>query len=156
MSYGNGKYTVTLSYYHESLKQTITFSFDIWINSEIPTLVASIDWGTSSSDTIIISFNMNIIYQQIGDSYLSISGMDPIIINSQTASTNQRTDIAINQIGDNWISLYTADGQLINSYKVTRTEPLNTLSIVLIVVGVIVGVVLIILFIVLRRRIRVR
>lgn len=156
MSYGNGKYTVSLSYYHETLKKEMPFSFSIWINSEIPTLVASIDWGTSTSKPITVSFNMSVIYQQIGDSYISINGLDPIWINSQTASSNTRTDIVINSIGDNWVSLYTADGQLVNSYKVTRTEPLNTLSIVLIVIGSIVAVALVVLFIVLRRRIKVR
>lgn len=156
MSYGNGKYTVTLSYYHQTLKTVIPFSFTIWINSEVPTLVASIDWGTSTSKPITISFNMSVIYQQIGDSYISINGLDPIWINSQTASTNTRTDIVINSIGDNWVSLYTADGQLINSYKVTRTEPLNTLSIILIVIGSVVAIALIVLFIILRRRIKVR
>ncbi len=155
-TYGNGHYTVTLSYYNPTLKRTISFKFSAWINSEIPTLVASVSWGSSTSDTIIVSFNINVIYQQIGEGYISITGMAPILINATTAATNRRTDVSVSHVGENWISVYTADGHLVNSYKVIRKEPLNSMAIILIVVAVIVGIVLIVLFFVLRRRMKVR
>ena len=154
---GNDMYTVYVSAPVEGYNTTFDFSFQVWINDEVPAIASSIDFGTATTDIITITFNKNIIYGQIGESYITITGLStPIEINTETSTENVRTSVQISMIGDTWIRIYTKDGNLVASYKVTRNEPLNTTAIIVISIAVVAVIVAIILFIVLRRRLRVR
>lgn len=154
---GNDVYTVYVSAPVEGYNTTFDFDFVVWINDEVPAIASSIDFGTATNDVITITFNKNIIYGQIGESYITITGTaEPIEINAETASENVRTSLNISRIGDTWIQIYTKDGNLVASYKVTRNQPLNNTAII--VIGIACGalVVGIIIFVLLRRRLKVR
>ena len=151
---GTGNYTITLSQYNEALGKNVEFSFQVWVNNEIPYVYSSIPFGTGTTKQITITYNPKIIYDQIGVGYIAISGMPSISINAD--SPNEITTLTLTQNREYWIQICSADNKLINSYKVTKNEPLNTTSIIIIVVSSVVVVALIVVFIVIRRHLKFR
>lgn len=153
---GSGVYTITISAYVSATKSYREFTFKVWINDEVPVILCSIDFGKSTTKQIQISFNRNLIYQQIGDSIIRITGMDDIIINEETSVENIRESANLVDNRVYTIQVLTADGKVISSYKVTKKEPLNTISIIIIVISSLVAIGLIITFVVLRKHIKYR
>ena len=153
---GSGIYTVTVNSYIPQTKSYKEFTFKVWINDEMPVITSDLDFGDSTTKEITISFNKNLIYQQIGDSIIRISGMSDIIINEDTATQNVRESVTLVQNIEYTIQVLTADGKVISSYKLTKKEPLNTVSIIVIVIVSIVVIGLVVTFIILRKHIRFR
>lgn len=151
---GSGNYTITLKQFSSTLNTDVEFGFQIWINNETPYLYSTTPFGSSSTKEITITFNPKIIYDQIGESYISISGEPNINISSESA--NEITTYKLTNNREYYIRIYSADGKLVNSYKVTKDEPLNTTSIIIIVVVSIVVIALIVVFIVIRRHLKFR
>ena len=153
---GSGIYTITISAYVPQTKTYRSFTFKVWINDEVPVIISSLDFGKDTTKQITLSFNKNLIYQQIGDSIIRISGMADIIINEDTATENIRESITLVQNREYTIQVLTADGKVITSYKLIKKEPLNTVSIIIIVISSVVAIGLVITFIMLRKHIKYR
>lgn len=153
---GSGIYTITVNAYVPQTKSYRAFSFKVWINDEVPVIISSLDFGKETTKQITLSFNKNLIYQQIGESIIHITGMDDIVINETTSTENIRESITLVQNRTYTIQVLTSDGKVISSYKLTKNEPLNTVSIIVIVIVSIVVIGLIITFIVLRKHIKYR
>ncbi len=153
---GSGVYTVTIKAYISATKSYRDFTFKVWINDEVPVIISSLAFGKSTTKQISISFNKNLIYKQLGDSIIRITGMDDIIINEETSTENKRETINLVKNLEYKIQVLTADGKVISSYKLIKKEPLNTVSIIVIVLVSVVVVGLIVTFIVLRKHIRYR
>ncbi|MBQ2863919.1 MAG: hypothetical protein IJE91_00455 [Clostridia bacterium] len=151
---GVGNYTITLSQFNDALNQDVEFSFQVWVNNEIPYIYSSQEFGTSTTKDITITYNPKIIYDQVGESYIAITGKPVIHINSE--SPNAISTVLLTENLEYWIQIYSADNKLINSYKVTKDEPLNTTAIIIIVVVSVVVVALIVVFIVIRRHLKFR
>lgn len=151
---GVGNYTVTLSQFNEVLNEDVEFNFQVWVNNEIPYIYSSQEFGTSTTKDITITYNPKIIYDQVGESYIAITGEPVIYINAESA--NAISTVTLKENREYWIQIFSADHKLINSYKVTKDEPLNTTAIILIVVGSVIVVALIIVFIVIRRHLKFR
>ena len=152
-SFGTGNYVITLSKYQEETDKTLEFSFNVWINNEIPYIIASIPFGTSTTKNITITYNPKIIYDQIGESYILVTGAK-IDINADSPNEVRTYTLTLNQ--DHYIQIYSKDDKLINSYKVTKNEPLNTTAIIIIVVVSVIVVALIVVFIVIRVHLKFR
>lgn len=148
--FGAGKYNVTLETYVNATDSYKTFSFSVWINDETPYLRSSIDFGTSTTKEITIAYNPKLIFDQIGESYIQVTGIGRIDINS--SSENSPKTLNLTQNKEYWIQVFTSDDKLVVSYKVTKTEPLNTVAIIVIVVAVAVTLALTITFILIRRK----
>lgn len=153
-SLGVGTYTITLSQFNEALNEDVEFMFKIWVNNEVPYLYSSQEFGTETTDDIVITYNPKIIYDQVGESYISITGYNPIMITAE--SPNEISTFTLTRNQEYWIQIYSADDKLITSYKVTKNEPLNTTSIIIIVVSSVLVVGLIVVFIVIRRHLKFR
>lgn len=153
---GSGVYTITISAYISAIKSYTEFTFKVWINDEVPVIISSLDFGKSTTKQIEISFNKNLIYQQIGDSIIRISGMEDIIINEETSVENVRESVKLVDNRVYTIQVLTADGKVISSYKLTKKEPLNAVSIIVIVLASLVAVGLVITFVILRKHIKYR
>lgn len=153
---GSGTYTITVKAYVPQTKSYKDFTFKVWINEETPVIISDLDFGDSTTKQITLSFNKNLIYQQIGDSIIRISGMADIIINEETAVENVRESVTLVQNMEYTIQVLTADGKVISSYKLTKKEPLNTVSIIVIVIVSVVVVGLVVTFIILRKHIKFR
>lgn len=153
---GSGIYTVTVTAYVPEIKAYRDFTFKVWINDETPVIISSLEFGDETTKQITISFNKNLIYQQIGESIIRITGMQDIIINEETSTQNVRESVNLTQNLEYTIQVLTADGKVISSYKLTKNEPLNTISIIIIVVVSLVVIGLVVTFIVLRKHIKFR
>ncbi|MGD9901686.1 MAG: hypothetical protein AB7S44_04050 [Spirochaetales bacterium] len=152
---GNGHYTITVEANYLSLKPSQTFSFSTWVNNQTPIILSSIDAGTTTTKEITLTFNKYLIYQQIGDSVITINGVDKIIIDAETSADNTISSYLLSYNADYIVQLETAAGNTVLSFKVTKKAPLNTVSIILIIVGSIVVLVLGGVFINLRTRMKV-
>lgn len=151
----NGRYQVKVVVKQSELKPTLSFEFNFWINSAELNLMPSIPFGKSTTAKIKIKLNKYAIYQELGNTILTISGMDNIVINSQTA-VNQISTITLSENRTYLIQAYTESGRLLASYVITKNEPLNTVAIIVIIGAVALAVSLTVMFIVFRTRMKVR
>ncbi len=153
---GAGHYTITINCDNE-FGQNFTYSF--WINDATPPIQVSIEENQSTTDPITVSFNTQDLLNSVGDCILRIAGMDDFILSSQRLADGQLQTyytFTIQASGTYDIQLLTESGRLLYSYRVTKTEPLNTVSIILIVVSCLVVVGLTVMFILLRKRMKIR
>ena len=134
--------------------KTLEFTFKVWINNEVPYIISSIPFGTGTTSKITITYNPKIIYDQVGESYILITGYAATPINAE--SPNEVQTVVLDRNQTYYIQIFTKDDKLINSYKVIKNEPLNTTAIIIIVVASVVVVALIVVFIVIRVHLKFR
>lgn len=172
-SSGDGEFIITLQSYVATLETYKTFTFVIKINDVFAVdngsyspIDSSVEFGTSSTDSIKIEYNAFIIFNEIGDSIIRVYQQKDANYDNKTVYQN---DIEIKSDAQNlkqsfilsanttyWIEVLTKDGKLVTSYKVTKTEPLNTTAIIVISITAAVIIILVITFIILRRHIKFR
>ncbi len=158
---GNGKYTITLKYGN---RETDVLTFSFLISNYIPNISCSIPYGDSSKSDIVLSFNSEYIYSQLGQCYINILIynsdsdvfylFDRIDIDESNISTNN--SYTLTEPYSYFIEVKTANGDTITSFRVTKVEPLNTFAIIAIVVGVLALIALIIVIIKLRTKMKIR
>ncbi len=151
-----GVYEVNVKVTNSGLKPTQNFAFTFWINDADVNLIPSIPFGTSTTSKITIKLNKYAIHQELGNVVLKITGMNDILINDQTAQTNEISSITLSENITYTIQVYSESGTLLQSYVITKDEPLNAVAIIVIIVSVIVVVGAVVLFIVFRTRMKVR
>lgn len=147
---GNSRYDITLKKYDEIIDGYRSFSFSVWINDETPTILSSVNAGTSSKETITINYNTGIMYSQIGKGYITLN--EQVIAEINSDSELVVDTLTIDKKGTYWLKIYTSDGVLINSYKFVKSEPLNSATKIILVCVAIGIVVVIVLFFLIRRR----
>ncbi len=155
---GNGRYTVTIatndSTYVNTSSDTFTFSF--WINRATPPINISVAEGESSTDDIVISFNVQNLYDAVGECYIQI-GSSRLNINEETlASLGTSQTFTITESGTYFVQVYSTSNHLLYSYKVVKEAPLNAFAIIAIVLGVVAVAVVIGITIALRKRQKVK
>lgn len=147
---GNCIFDVTLKKYDDVISNYRSFNFRIWINDEEPIILASLPAGTSTKDTIIINYNAGIMYSQIGSGYITLN--DQVITEINSSSQLVVDSITIDKKGTYWLKIYSNDGTLRGSYKFVKSEPLNSVTkIVLVCVAIGILVVIVIFFLIRRR-----
>ncbi|MBR5226672.1 MAG: hypothetical protein IKV69_01205, partial [Clostridia bacterium] len=162
---GRGNYTVTIKtnsgIFTESenglVEESYTFDFIIKSVGAMP-LTISINEGESTTDEIIIEFNAFDLYTDIGECIIKY-GRNQLKINEEYLATLKDTyfcSLPITETGTHFIQVYNSSDTLLYSYKVTKTEPLNTVSILLIVGGVLAAAGLTITIVLLRRRMKIK
>ena len=149
-STGTGFYRITLQAYVEGLKQYRNFSFNVWLSSAVPSITASIAFGTATTDPITLTYNEKTIFDSIGESKIVIN--DVVITNITSASIDENKTFTIDTSGEYWIQILTDDDKLVASYKLTKNEPLNSSAKIVIIVVVCVAIALTIIFIIIRRK----
>ena len=155
---GSGRYTVTIatndSTYVNTSSDTFTFSF--WINRATPPINISVAEGESSTDDIVISFNVQNLYDAVGECYIQI-GSSRLDINEETlASLGTSQTFTITESGTYFVQVYSTSNHLLYSYKVVKEAPLNAFAIIAIVLGVVAVAVVIGITIALRKRQKVK
>lgn len=153
---GAGKFILTYRINRDELLPSQDIAFNFWINNETPSIVSSISDGEATTKPIKIMYNAYIIHQQIGDCYIMINNVIYANINSDTATNNSLSEITLTTANDYFVQVVTDSGRVISSFRVTKNDPLNTVSIILIVIGSVLLVGGVTVFIVLRKRMRVR
>lgn len=162
---GHGNYTLTIKTNSGIFNETEngledeSFTFDFIIKSvgAMP-LTISINEGESTTNAIYIEFNAFDLYTDIGECIIKY-GRNQLKINEEYL--NSLTDsyfcsLPITETGTHFIQVYNSSDTLLYSYKVTKTEPLNTVSILLIVGGVLAAAGLTITIVLLRKRMKIK
>ena len=153
---GAGNYTVTINTANE-FGQSFTFSF--WINSKPAPIKVSAEENSSTTSRITISFNTADLLEDVGDCVLKIDGYEDHYMSRQLLADGKLKSsytVNIDKAGTYFIKLYTESGKLLYSYKVIKTEPLNAVSIILIIAVSVTAIVGLIVFIKLRKRMKIR
>ena len=133
---GIGKYSVTIhADFVNSLRESEDFTFDVWINNKTPSLDCNTRRNETSVNTIVITYNPKALYEQLGSCKIVI-GAQEFEINENAMKEEGNKTLSIDVAGTYYITLVTESGNIISIYKVTKQDPLNTLSIILIVLGV--------------------
>lgn len=155
---GEGRYTVTVRAKRDDENlPVLDFSFGFWLHQANPPIVVSVEQGTETKDVINVQFNIYNLYDEVGDCYVQIGNMDPVVLEGGNLSTmDELQSIDITSRGDYFIQVYTKSGNLVYSYRVIKKDPLNTVTIVLICVGAAVLVALTIVFVKLRKKVKIR
>lgn len=153
---GNGQYTITICTDNE-FNQEFTFSF--WINNKQPSIIISQEENSTTTKPINVSFNTANLIEDVGDCVLKITGRPDITLTEellQDGKLQSSYNISLTEANTYFVQLYSESGKLLYSYRIIKTDPLNTVSIILIVVSCVVVIGLTITFILLRKRMKIR
>ena len=118
----------------------------------------SINEGESTTKKITVEFNAYDLYQDLGECKVVV-GNQTILIDQEYLdglNGNFYCNLPITETGTYFVQVYNSSDSLLYSYKVTKTEPLNTVSILLIVGGVLATAGLTVTIILLRRRMKIK
>lgn len=148
----NGVYTITLVAADATGSQTIEFSF--WINNVTAPISVSLGEGESTTGTVTIEYNRGNLFEILGDCYIQIDSKIIDVIDS--SNNTESVPYTLGSVGEHYIQVYTSSGKLVYSYHVQINEPLNTVSIILIVVSCVLVVAGLLTFLLLRKRMQVR
>lgn len=149
---GAGAYEITIRTNTGIENQAFTFNFVIRDTSNIP-IAISVAEGTVTSSVITVSFNAMNLYNKVGNCIVLV-GTNSYLINE--LSDNQTITLNLEKNGVNFIQIVTSSGKVLYSYKVIKEEPLNAISIIIIIVSVLAGSGLIVTIVLLRRRMKIR
>ena len=155
-SFDNGIYTIKMTT-NELPKQSFEFSF--WLNNAKPDIQVSEQEGVSTTNDITVSLNTINLFEMVGDCTVMINGRELVVLNKEFFEVeNFETNISetLTETSPYYIQVYTDNGKLIYSYKVEIVDPLNTITIILIVVGCVVVAVGVLLFFLLRKKLRIK
>lgn len=136
---GAGRYQITINTNDNTYRNiaSTSFTFNFWINKATPPLNISVAEGQSTTDNIIISFNVQNLYDAIGECYLQIGNTRLDITQETIPTLANNLTYTIDQSGTYYVQVYSMSGHLLYSYKVIKDDPLNAFAIIAIVLGVI-------------------
>ncbi|MDD4686118.1 MAG: hypothetical protein PHI76_02395 [Clostridia bacterium] len=156
---GAGQYEITIRTNVGVTNQTFTFSFNIRDTGTIPIKI-SVPEGTATSDIIIISFNAADLYNKLGTCRIFIDDKNFLLIDSNYIENLLPSDynrqMKIESNGIKFIQVVTPSGKVLYSYKIIKQEPLNAISIIIIVSSVLAVTALTVTVLLLRRRMKIR
>lgn len=152
--FANGTYSITIEAKDSALgTQELTFNF--WLNSAEAPISVSLPEGQETTGSVTIEYNKSNLFEALGDCYIQIDGTIVDIINSSNFESGNEPYV-LRSIGTHYIQVYTSSGKLVYSYQVKINEPLNTITIILIVVSCVVVVGGLLTFLLLRKKMQVR
>ena len=156
---GNGRYQITIcandELYVSENHGMSTFTFEFFINSQTVPINVSVPDGGTTNGTVKVEFNSKNVYDSVGECYVIVGNQtyyvteDKVETASLILGDNEKT-------GDYYIQVYTMSGNLIYSHKITLKEPMNTWTIIVIIVGVLAAAALIFIIVKMRKRMGVR
>lgn len=153
---GKMKFRVVYEANDDTLLPSRQVEFSFTLNNETPTISCSIGAGKKTTKPVTIKYNASILYSQLGECYIVVNGDMTNAIKIDENSANEVTQLQIENVGKYYVQVVGDSGSIASSFNFTIKEPLNTMSIVLIVVisAIVIGIVA--TFIWLRTRMKVR
>lgn len=152
---GDGRYKITVNLnndgYSNVIGNTFTFELRIGFIKSLPINV-SIAEGETTSDDITVSFNVQNLYNAVGDCYIIVGNIIRYYTSETLANYGEIEILNIVGEGTHYIQVYTLSGRPIYSYKVIKTQPLNAFAIIAIIVGIMAVIAVIIITIKIRKR----
>ena len=155
---GPGHYQITINTNDPAYagSSSESFTFELWINTQVPPISISLAEGESTTGTITITFNVQNFYNAMGDCYIRIGSAYYYFTADRIANYGETYTITIEDTGTYFIQVYNMSNNLLYSYKVIRSEPLNTFAIIAIIFGCVAAVAIIVITVLIRRRQRVK
>ena len=151
---GKLKFRVLYEVENDDLLPARRAEFSFTLNNETASITSSIEPGKKTTDPVKLKFNPANIYDQVGECNLVINGQ--IILHIDENSPNAVAEIKVEDVGQHYVQLVGDSGNIISSFNFTIKEPLNTVSVILIVVVSAIVIGLVGTFIWLRTRMKVR
>ncbi len=152
----NSVYTITCAYFNPVLNATQTFEFSVWINDSSPVIVpVNYTYGTSTKKPITLQYDLQVIYSEIGEGYISIICNEAKVderIPFDASSPSGISDYKITKTGTYTIAIYNNEDKLVSSYQAIKKTPLNTSYKIIIIVTSVVVVALAAVFIFIRKK----
>lgn len=154
-----GTYNISLIGYDKLTNDYKEFSFVVKLNNEVPSIFPiDYEYGTKTRKAITLQYNPALIYSQVGESYILITGdngaSEQIDIDSN--SPDMLANIVITNNGKYNITIYNKDGNFITNYTATKIAPLNTSAKIIIIIACVIVAALTVAFIILRRHTKFR
>ena len=154
---GAGNYEITIRTNVGIEGQAFTFNFKIKDTSILPITISVLE-GTATTGNITVNFNALILFNTVGNCTVKIDDRTSIVLNSE--SINELADYnitrEITKNGTSFVQIITSSGKVVYSYKIIKEEPLNAVSIIIIIVSVLAVSGLIVTITLLRRRMKIR
>jgi len=151
---GKMKFRVLYEVDDDDLLPARRAEFSFTLNNETAQITSSIKPGDKTTKEVTLKFNSANIYDQIGDCNLVING--EVVLRIDENSPNRIVEIKVKEVGQYYVQLVGDSGNVATSFNFTIKEPLNVVSIILIVVVIAIVVGLVGTFIWLRTRMKVR
>lgn len=153
---GKMKFRVVYEANDDALLPARQVEFSFTLNNETPTISCSVGAGKKTTKPVTIKFNASILYSQLGECYIVVNGDMENSLKIDATSENEVTQLQIEDVGKYYIQIIGDSGNISASFNFTIKEPLNTMSIILIVVisAIVIGIV--VTFIWLRTKMKVR
>jgi len=153
---GNGLYTVYVNANYGTIyKPNIEYSFKVLILDTDPLIKANVNFGSETSKTIVLSWVASDLFANYGELDIQIGDTVYNITANDMFDTSE-TVVKITQKGDYNIDIKTPSGMILTRYTITKNDPINTVGIILIVVGAVALVVGVLLFFKLRTKMKVK
>ena len=159
LNIGSGKQQISIEYsVQDGIYPTRVVEFSFAMNNETPNIMCDVKSGDSTTKSFTITFNPGIIYEQVGNSAIYINDEIVCEINAYSPYSVQTHTVSYknNGAGNYYIVLRGSSGAVHFSYKVVVKEPLNTWSIILIVVVVLIIATIVGVIIFLRVKMKIR
>lgn len=150
---GKMKFKMLYRVNDDPLLPTREVEFSFTLNNEKPTITTSIKPGEKTTKPVVLKFNAENVYAQVGECILVVNGQEIMRIDHTTTGLVEKE---ITDVGEYYVQLVGDSGNVLTSFNFTIKEPLNTVAIILIVIIVLIVVGLIGTVIWLRTRMKVR
>jgi len=160
---GNGFYTITLKY-GKNNDDILTYSFSI--NDYTPTLSCNVNPGETTTGSVIVSYNPETIYEQLGVCYVKIltyntdskSFVEYVTqtIDAESILNSESNSIEVTRSNSYFVQVSTTSGNVVSSFRVNKVDPLNTFAIIVIIISSIAVIVLIIVIVKLRTKMKIK
>jgi hypothetical protein len=151
---GKMKLRVLYEVKNDDLLPSRMIEFAFTLNNEKATIISSVEAGEKTTKPVKLKFTGSIIYSQVGDCNLVING--EVVLRIDENSGSNTTEVEVTEVGEYYVQLVGDSGNVLHSLNFTIKQPLNTVSIILIVVVSAIAVALVGTFIWLRTRMKVR
>ena len=152
---GKMKFRVQYKVQDDELLPARYAEFSFTLNNQTATLNASIEAGGKTTKPVTIKFNPANIYELVGECYIVING-EKVDTKIDESTANKVVELTISAVGEYYVQLVGDSGNIITTFNFTIKEPMNTVSIILIVVVSALVIGLVATFIWLRTRMKVR
>ena len=162
---GAGRYKITVKKLATSLAPSLSFTYEVWINSAEPYVKINVKDGESTRSEITITIDINSIYKELGECYIDVNGKGGhfVKVNKELIDAYTNEDgkvrnliLTVTETGSYITKIYTQSGNTLYVYNFTKKNSLNTWAIVFIVFAIAVIGLVIFLFFKMRRKMTVR
>jgi len=153
---GAGIWDITINTNNEFNQK---FSFTVWLNSAKIPLIISHKNGSKTTKTIKINFLTENLLAQAGDCIIKITGEKNLYITKDLFNQGKLQssyEFKLTEPYTYYIEVTTVSGFLLYSSCIEKTEPLNSISIVIIVVASLLVIAGTVVFIRLRKKLKVK